>query len=111
MDYNDKAVERFIARAKHRQELSERREKRIAICGIIVIIGIVASLLSSAEFAKRDYTETTVIVSTGDTLWTIAKEYCPNDMDIRRYINHIQKDNDCTADIHNGDILTVRCYE
>lgn len=60
--------------------------------------------------SDREYTETTVAVHSGDTLWSIAEEYCPDDMDKREYVRHIMTDNECCADIRIGDVLTVRCY-
>lgn len=110
MEYNDKAIERHIARAKHLQERAEKRYNRIMIFGMAVAIAIIATLLVGGK-ADREYTETTVIVKTGDTLWSVAELYCPNDMDKRKYIYAMQEDNDCTANIHPGDVLVVRVYE
>lgn len=105
--YEDKAI------CRHR-EYTERVQKRkniLKACGIIVAVAVIAALLAGAGRTERKYTEDTVMVHSGDTLWGIAEQYCPEDMDKREYIRMIREDNDCTANIRNGDILTIRVYE
>lgn len=110
MEYNDKAIERSIKRAKRLQEQAERRVRITAMCiAIAAVIATVVLLVGSK--ADREYTETTVLIHSGDTLWEIAELYCPDNMDKREYIHLIMSDNDCTANIRSGDVLTVRKYE
>ncbi len=49
-------------------------------------------------------------VHTGDTLWGIASERCPANMDKRDYIRTVQKKNRVGADIYPGDELLVPTY-
>ena len=49
-------------------------------------------------------------VRTGDTLWGIASERCPANMDKRDYIRTVQKKNRVGADIYPGDELFVPIY-
>lgn len=109
-DENGIALQRCKAKIRKMQAKADRQAKAITACGIIFAVVVISILLIGGK-AEKSYTEATVMVHKGDTLWNIAKEYCPSHMDIRRYINLIQEDNDCSADIHYGDILTVRCYE
>ena len=48
------------------------------------------------------------VVRSGDTLWEIAEEYCPNDMDMRKYIHNITEDNGLeTLNIHPDMVLEI----
>lgn len=87
-------------------------KRRFAMSSAVMLAIIVAALLLSGGKAdKQAYVEDTVVVHKGDTLWGIAEVYCPESMDKREYIRTIEADNDCTANIRAGQILTVRVYE
>lgn len=78
-----------------------------AICAAAVI------LLTGSAMLKREpeYAYEHITVHYGDTLWSIAGEYCPEWMDKRDYIDYITADNGCTADILPGQHIGVRVYE
>lgn len=99
-----------VERAKRLQKRNERRANALTACGIIAAVAVLAVLLAGAG-KPREYTEETVTVQSGDTLWGIAGAYCPEDMDKREYIRAIEADNECGSDIMAGQILTVRVYE
>lgn len=111
MNYNDNTVAYHIERAKRLQERNERRADILTACGIIAAVAAAALLLAGAGRAEREYSEETVTVRSGDTLWGIADMYCPEGMDKREYIRAIEADNDCSANIRAGQVLTVRVYE
>ena len=77
--------------------------KYLAIAAALILI--VAVLFSCIE--SRNWIEETYVVECGDTLWDIAKEYCPDDMSFREYINLIKTRNDITADIYEGDSIII----
>lgn len=86
-------------------------KRRFAMSSAVLLsIIIVALLLSGGKADKQTYVEDTVIVRSGDTLWGIANMYCPEGMDKREYVRAIELDNDCTANIRVGDVITVRRY-
>lgn len=104
----------YVLRARARQIEIERRQGITKLAVTVIGIALIVMLLADMAKTERPYTETTVMVSAASgrgTLWDIAREYCPADMDIRKYIDYIESDNDCTALIRNGDVLTVRLYE
>ena len=111
MNYNDNTVAYHVERAKRLQKRNERRADILTACGIIAAVALLAVLLAGAGRAEREYSEETVTVQSGDTLWGIAGAYCPEDMDKREYIRAIEADNECGSDIRVGDVLTVRIYE
>lgn len=43
---------------------------------------------------KQSEKTLTFMVTEGDSLWSIGKQYCPEYMDIRKYIHEIMKLND-----------------
>lgn len=80
----------------------------------VVLVGTLTTTVNCIGLLcknERRYTTDTVVVHSGGTLWDIAGEYCPADMDRRDYIEYIIQDNDCTSLLQCGDILTVRIYE
>lgn len=110
MNYNDNTVAYHVERAQRLQRRNERRADILTACGIIAAVAVAAVLLAGAGRAEREYSEETVTVQSGDTLWGIAGAYCPEDMDKREYIRAIEADNECGSDIRVGDVLTVRRY-
>lgn len=82
----------------------------------IILTAIIAIMLLGAVSAVKDKPvlvgSDVHCVTTGDTLWSIALLYCPNDMDVRDYIDFIQEDNYIENSlIRNGDVIEVRRYE
>lgn len=83
---------------------------------LVIFCGIAA--LSATTLNERshayDYDTTTVYyVSSGDTLWDIAKQVSGNshNHDTRKVIDEIQKLNNLeTVDIFPGDLLTVPVF-
>ena len=110
MNNIEKTVAYHIERAQRLQRRNERRADILTACGIIAAVAVLAVLLAGAGRAEREYSEETVTVRSGDTLWGIADAYCPEDMDKREYIRAIEADNECMSAIKAGDILTVRRY-
>lgn len=111
MSTNENTVAYHVERAKRLQKRNERRADILTACGIIAAVAVIAVLLAGAGRAEREYSEETVTVQSGDTLWGISDAYCPDYMDKREYIRAIETDNDCGSDIRVGDVLTVRIYE
>lgn len=79
----------------------------------IVCVLLVAALgfaLIAVAFAEPDYDfeEVTYIVETGDCLWYIANEYCPESMDKQEYCDLIAKRNSLRGGlIYPGQYLIV----
>ncbi len=54
---------------------------------------------------------TSVRIGQGDTLWTIAEQYCTDPAEIRSYIKELKSINNLERDeIHAGNYLTVVYY-
>jgi hypothetical protein len=82
----------------------------VAILGAFMIGACVFGFGASAEGMNRP-SYVNVRVLSGDTLWGIAREYCPKDMDIRDYISRIEGHNQIDAGcLTAGEILQVPVY-
>lgn len=76
----------------------------------VIIVVIIAIRLSNKE--EKGYELTNYIVRSGDTLWSIAEKYAPEEMDIREYIYFIQEDNELiNKTIYPNMNLTIRVYK
>ena len=96
-------------RAEYRRK-KELHKKAFTIAIVVMIITILTGsmLIVFAKTTTPDTTACTVIeVESGDTLWSIAKENCP-DSDPRDVIQEIKELNDMdTATIYTGMTLFI----
>lgn len=77
----------------------------VSVSGINTILGI----NEAASLTVQDFLS--VEISAGDTLWNIANEYMPSDMDTRRAVHKICVANNISADeIYPGQILLIPVY-
>lgn len=71
-------------------------------CGLIVIKALQPST-DRAEWQEVDY-----LVKSGDSLWGVAGNYCPRDVDRRDWIREVRELNDLhDSTIYPGQIITV----
>ena len=83
----------------------------VAIIVAIALTAIItSSLMSSPYLVQVD--EETYFVEEGDTLWGYADDHCPEDMDIRKYIQIIVDYNDKdSANIEIGEIIYLPIFD
>ena len=76
-----------------------------------VILALIVFTYISISGCSKNGTQTekmVYIVQAGDTLWDIAEEYCPNNMDLRDYYLNIKEDNGLeTLVIHPDMVLEI----
>ena len=90
--YNSRKVNRFIT----------------GLAALIIILIISFLLMDSSAFGYSPKEYTTVVVSSGDTLWSIASEKADGTKDIRSVLSEIRAINDLDSDIlYEGTILKV----
>jgi len=80
---------------KHKRRVRLLNKKRFVavIMTFLIVVLASVSVFISASSLDTAVTYKSFVVQKGDTLWSIASEYGPNDMDIREYINEIEKAN------------------
>lgn len=80
---------------------------------ILLIVLVIASILAlnyafQPTMDRIAWAETTYRVGAGDSLWTIASNYCPDGVDLREWIEEVRALNDLhDSVIHPGQTLTV----
>ena len=79
----------------------------------IVILTTVANFAlgfnTAASLTRTDYVDIQVV--SGDTLWSIAENYMPRDMDTREAVYKLCKVNDISADdLYTGMTIQVPIY-
>ena len=77
----------------------------------IFTIGYIIGKKQAAEeiWENNRHTET-IVVKSGDTLWGIAKEHCPDNVYILEYIEEIKTLNNIDGNIYAGDKILVYIY-
>lgn len=84
--------------------------RNMLVAILLIVVVVIAIRLSNKE--EKGYELTNYIVRTGDTLWSIAEKYAPDDMDIREYIYFIEEDNSIeNKSIYPEMELKIRRYK
>lgn len=80
---------------------------------MLLFAGIITTVLgfnNASSLTEIQYEQ--VQVDHGDTLWSIASEHMPSDMDVREAVYKICKTNDVTAEtLCSGQVLMIPVYE
>lgn len=81
----------------------------LAIMLVISITGTVIGDNTSDSLTKATYAQ--IQVQAGDTLWNLAKEFGPENQDLRNVVYEICQLNHITADsIYPGQIISIPAY-
>lgn len=75
---------------------------------IIALTIIIATSIIGCSGQDHSWTIEEYYVEPGDTLWGIARQYCPDDMDIREYIYEVEEYNNMpTSGLRAGQTIDV----
>ena len=117
----DRQEIRNRAKRKREREVARKRVLLFMTATILfVLIGgvVIGNTFSSAQVnAEESYEEykyyKSIVVESGDTLWSIATEYCTNySVDMQEYIDDIKEINRLNSnEIHQGQHLLVMYYD
>ena len=86
---------------------------KMTMWGIVAVLLLVALfIMVLLEFGAStmdgvEWKEATHIVQDGETLWDIAEECCPQGVDLREWIDEVEKINGIGDYIYAGDKITV----
>ena len=65
-------------------------------------------VIFTSNTPEREWERSSYAVEYGDTLWEICKLYCPEDMDLREYINLVKRINQLEdSTIRAGEWITI----
>ena len=93
---------------RHRIKSEMRFTLFLLVCIILILLMGNALLGYNPTIALTDKNYETLEISLGDTLWEIASEYAPDNMDIRRAVYKLQKLNNLgAADLMPGMVIKI----
>lgn len=69
---------------------------------IVIIIMYITTLPPKTQWVQRE-----LIVSKGETLWSISKRFCPETEDRRKWIYKVKKLNNTNGNIKEGQVLII----
>lgn len=82
--------------------------KKRFILAVTILTVLIITLFSHCSAMPKNNEIESIVVSTGDTLWSIASEYKKPEQDVREYIYELRKLNnltDCT--IYPGQEIQI----
>lgn len=94
----------------------ERAYKRVlALFVVALILAVTLTAIVTSSIMSRPVlvqtSEEIVFIEEGDTLWSYADDYCPNDMDIRKYIQIIVDYNGKDdATVYVGEVICLPIF-
>lgn len=104
-------AERLFERRIHMmKKIYLKKPARLILAFILVILLSAMFMLLFQSPAKGDSIPeyTTILVSKGDTLWEIAKQFSTENEDIRNKISEIKEINNISSTIKVGQELKIR---
>ena len=81
----------------------------IMLFGVTGLFNTMLGLNDALGLTKQEYIE--VNINSGDTLWTIAEQYMPSDMDIRKAVHIIKNVNEIDSQLQPGQTILIPEYE
>lgn len=101
-----------------RNRIVKRRIYLTILSACVIIIGgfIFGSIFSSAKNPASDSSQCkyykSITIEKGDSLWSIAEEYCDDCNDTKTYISEVKQLNGLASDIiHEGQHLIISYYD
>lgn len=81
----------------------------IMLFAVTGLFNTMLGLNDALGLTKQEYIE--VNINSGDTLWTIAEQYMPSDMDIRKAVHIIKNVNEIDSQLQPGQTILIPEYE
>ena len=103
----------FFMRSIKRSNLTQ---KTIAVVASIITCAVLALIINASTLTVRadetqDYTYKSIKIVNDDTLWSIAKEYCPKSVSMNDYMNMVRETNGISTEhIVEGNYLLIPVF-
>ncbi len=100
---------RIVEKRRKRRAAKRRMKKRIVtVILMLSVMMLLPQMVNLAFASKPEGPAVTAIVSSGDSVWSIAKEYAPEGSDVRRLVRRIIAENDIVnGNIYSGQELII----
>jgi len=114
VNYNDsRSAAAYRSHGRHRLVLKKKFKVMLYMVAFIIFATMIIPTMAGVNDAVGDtYYETyQVQVESGDTLWSIAETYMPDNMDPRKAVRILIEENDLDgAYIYPGQVIDVPDY-
>ena len=80
----------------------------IMLFAVTGLFNTMLGLNDALGLTKQEYIE--VSINSGDTLWTIAEQYMPSDMEIRKAVHIIKNVNEIDSQLQPGQTILIPEY-
>lgn len=92
--------------------MSKLLESNLFVVTVLIVLAIISVLILNfacqTTMERVEWEEEVYRVQSGDTLWALSRDYCPENVDRREWIEEIQSLNGLTSSfIYPGQNLTV----
>ena len=85
-----------------------KKYNKFVVTTIAVTLIVLTVLALRPSMASVRWEEETYRVRSGDSLWSISGEYCPDSVDRQEWINKVRKINDIDGSIiYPGQVITI----
>ena len=83
----------MLTRKTRRISYAKRAKQQRTNLYIVITALVIMFICSLAPLADSGIHEITLIADAGDTLWELCEPYCPEDMDLRLFIDKVKYQN------------------
>ena len=84
----------------------------VTLASLATIVAISLSTVVVHADTEQNYVYESIQVMDNDSVWSIAKKYCPSNMDINQYIDEVEQLNGISSNyIVKGKYLLIPVYE
>lgn len=96
--------------------MSKKNVRSVSVLLIVFVSIMILSITLNADAKEnrnnKEKYYTSILIEEGDTLWSIAEEYKPDEnISVNKYINDLKRMNNIDSDvIHSGNYLTIYYY-
>ena len=116
MDTREKQMR---AKIKRRKQVAKQKMMLLLVTVFIITVGsiVFGSIFSSANNPERNFKQhkyyKSIVIEDGDSLWSIAEDYCTETCDdTRAYVNELKELNGLSSEtIYEGQHLLVIYYD
>lgn len=105
---------RRIQTSQARQKEIDRIKKKLKqfliglLCFIVLFGGFIWYIDATVvTWSELEWTTESVCITPGMTLWEVAQDNCPDEIDVREWISRVKELNNLTGYLRAGDVIDI----